>query len=202
MPDAIPPTGDPKLPDAQLLTFADQTNKYVTEYIKLADTKAVAVIAATGIAMGTLGTMIAKILSAQDHINACILYSQYGLITIASGCFASAFWFAFHSQWPRLDSGQISLFSFPDIASQDYNSYVKGVKNLTASSVIDQVCKQNHNLSTITKTKFTLVVRSIKCLLSGIIVIIALSATMLFLTPQIFLTQEKTPNGHPTSPNP
>jgi hypothetical protein len=146
--------------------YSQSTNSYITDYIKVADAKAGAIIGgvvALGTALGaTAQPVIAAAHQGPQPTAACVL------LCVLYVCTALAMVLAIiHSLGtlsPRTPSAEKSLNSFPDIASMSVDAYATAVAGLNETLICNNYARHNATLARIAMAKFAHVKKSLKSL--------------------------------------
>jgi hypothetical protein len=147
-------------------TYSQSTNSYITDYIKVADAKAGAIIGgvvALGTALGaTAEPVIAAARGASEPSAACILLCTLYVATALTMILAVIF--SLGTLLPRIPKSETSLNSFPDIATMGPDAYVAAVASLSEPAICENYSRHNVTLARIAVEKFSHVKRSLKSL--------------------------------------
>lgn len=142
---------DEKFPDKKIrYTFPITIFQYLQNQIKLADTKAAWTFSVLAVGTGALLSRIASIDWSIPQDMKTIM-----LPIIAAIILVLAFKRVVLVMYPRFSEGKPSgLIYFKDIVSQSKTAYIKKGLALTEEQIIEDLYKQNYDLSKIVDKKF------------------------------------------------
>lgn len=141
--------------------FGENTRVYITDYIKFADAKAggllTLVAAILGVLGGVAGKVIATIHSGPAPL-AVVAFVSAGAIMLSG--FLSI-WRALEALNPRTGAARASLASFPDIASDGPDNYLKKVGAIAAGGWAGEYALGNAALARVASEKFKAIKKTI-----------------------------------------
>lgn len=180
--------------------FASKTNAYLTEYIKIADTKAAAVVTFSAIIGGVLSATSERILVAA-RAAATWAFGAGAVIAIAVGVATiMGLWYAARALSPQTPNANRSVHSFPDIAAMEPQAFADEVAMLTPGDIARTYSMHNHALATIAAAKFKSVTCAIKAL--QIALVAAFFLGLVFVVASLARVSKKadsTKGARPTS---
>lgn len=162
--------------------FSQTINNYINEYIKFADKKAGILLSAiVGLGTASLAilqttlTTIKAVSNKADLIPNCVsnIFTVFSILA----CMGSVLYLAAAARRnvfalsPSLDKANksleisnVTLCSFPDIASLDQAEYQSKLIDIEETEIIKNYARHNHVLSIIAGRKFNQIEKSVRCL--------------------------------------
>ncbi len=144
--------------------FACKTNAYLTEYIKVADAKAAAILTFTALVGAVVSATSERVLTASRTAAPWLVGVSALILLAVAGTVAMILWHTFWTLLPRTQTANKSLNSFPDIASMSPEDFAKQVGSLTADTITTHYSLHNHTLATIANAKFESLKRAMRWL--------------------------------------
>lgn len=142
--------------------FAANTNSYITDYIKLADVKAGALLTLSSLLAAGVGRLTISLFDALEGHNACWYYCAFIVILGFVVSLAGTLWKSLQALNPNVEKTEAdSLHSFPDIAERSYEDYIQASQELSCKAIASHFCTHNWTLSRIANAKFKALQRAI-----------------------------------------
>lgn len=162
--------------------YTQNTNTYITEYIKFGDAKAGSILVFLTALVGAMVSLLLKLIPlAVGHGKCVIVVLGVGLIVYAYYLFKTVL-HSLNALNPRVDNAGQSLNSFPDIASFSRDTeYVDTVEGLSESELTKHYSRHNWALSRIALNKFQQISKSIINLKKSLYFSLLFSAAYLIL---------------------
>lgn len=139
--------------------FAANTNSYITDYIKLADVKAGALLTLSSLLTAGIGRLTISLFDALKGRDACWSYCAFIVIIGFVVSLAGTLWKSLQALKPNVEKSKDSLHSFPDIAGRSYEDYIQASQELSWKKIASHFCNHNWTLSHIANAKF----KAIQC---------------------------------------
>lgn len=149
----------------ELLNTARESNKYITDYIKIADAKIAGYVTISSAVSALMLPNIQRWLVSQPITGWYQLY--FLLFLLAAIIFMGTLLFSLRALSPRVDAAD-SLVSFPDISKMNTNDYILKFNKLTEQEITDEYLKHNKTLSLIATKKFYYLKCATNCCLAWV----------------------------------
>ena len=173
------------------LNYASDTNKYISDYIKFADTKAATLLTFLGLTLGGLFSLINYTLSkaAECHLAnfKILIFFILGLPLAVALIFSLLTILSiFKTLQPNTNRRTDSLNSFPYISQFSSSSeYLDALANLAEADISVEYSKHNWELSHICMDKYStlkMAITNFKYFLINIVIILIITSTISFLS--------------------
>lgn len=141
--------------------FGENTRKYITDYIKFADTKASAILAAAGIISAASGLELQRyiaLLYTAHHLIECAAYLLGAIVCVSA---VMTIWFGIAALSPSTPSVAPSLASFPDISELSVTEYGERAASLVSESIAKEYAIANASMARVATQKFTFISKSV-----------------------------------------
>jgi len=141
--------------------YSHETNKYINEYIKFADTKAATLLTFLGVSLGATFSLLKHTLNKINELTTpnldivfiVILGIVLFLITLFSIKAINSIFLTIKPNYEKTDK---SLNSFPDLSEMKFDDYVKALEELDDSNTAyKEYAKHNIQLSKISMSKYS-----------------------------------------------
>jgi hypothetical protein len=144
--------------------FSEQTNTYLTEYVKFADAKAGGIMTVTSAIGAVVAATSERVFAAARNVAPWVNTLGILVAALLAVAVVATLWFTIEALSPKTPAAGASLHSFPDIASMESATFVEKIVALTAAETTQHYALHNHTLANVAKEKFASVGNAIQCL--------------------------------------